>query len=145
MSTTKPRPKTARARLNLRLAAREVAEIQAASKQFGATTPAAFFLALVRQRTDAEALAVQIERQLQAVVEVAAGSAVAALGDRLAADLAALSASVSAVASAVEDRPNFAQFKSFVHHLQGRPTGQPTTPANAAPTGATLAPKGGAQ
>lgn len=141
MSTTKPRPKTARARLNLRLAAREVAEIQAASKKFGATTPAAFFLALVRQRTDAETLAVQIERQLQAVVEVAVGAAVATLGDRLAGDLANLSASLSALTAEVAG----CSTKTQIDALIARVRGVSGSAGNAPASGATLAPKGGAQ
>lgn len=145
MSTTTPRAKSPRARIQLRVSAREAAEIQQATKQFGSTSAAALLLSLVRQRNDAEALAVQLERQLQAVVQVAVGSAVASLGDRLAANLAALSTSVAAIAEAVDDRPTKAQLNGFLAHVQGRPASQPNAPAGASPTGATLAPKGGAQ
>jgi len=134
MSPSTPRTKSPRGRLHLRLAAREVAEIQQATKSSGATSPAAYFLNLVRQQRDVDALAIQIERQLQSVAEVAIGAAIAQLGDRLAIDLAALSSNIACLAAAVEERPTKAQLSSFLEHLRGKPT---TTGASA--NGATVA------
>lgn len=122
MSPSTTRTKSPRGRLHLRLAAREVAEIHQATKSAGATSPAAYFLNLVRQQRDVDALAIQIERQLQSVVEVAIGAAIAQLGDRLATDLAALSSNVAGLAAAVEERPTKAQLSSFLGHLRGKST-----------------------
>lgn len=135
MSPSTIRTKSPRGRLHLRLAAREVAEIQQATKAAGATSPAAYFLNLVRQQRDVDALAIQIERQLQSVVEVAIGAAIAQLGDRLATDLAALSSNVASLASAVEERPTKAQLSSFLGHLRGR-----STTVGTSTNGATVAP-----
>ena len=122
MSQTNTRTKSPRGRLHLRLAQREIAEIQQATKASGATSPAALILNLVRQQAQTDALIVGIERQLQAVVEVAVDAAVARLGDRLAADLAAISTSVTAVATAIDDRPTKAQLSSFLDHATKRAT-----------------------
>lgn len=135
MSTSTTRTKSPRGRLHLRLAAREVAEIQQATKSAGATTPAAYFLNLVRQQRDVDALAIQIERQLQSVVEVVIGAAIAQLGDRLAVDLAALSSNIAGLSAALEERPTKKQLSSFFEHLRGKSTttGAPTSGATVAP------------
>lgn len=139
MSPSTTRTKSPRGRLHLRLAAREVAEIQQATKSAGATSPAAYFLNLVRQQRDVDALAIQIERQLQSVVEVAIGAAIAQLGDRLATDLAALSAALSSnvagLAASVEERSTKAQLAAFLKHLHGKSaaTGVPANGATVAP------------
>ena len=119
MTLSNTRAKSPRGRLHLRLAAREIAEIQQATKTFGATTPAALFLQLVRQQHQTEALAIQIEHQLQDVVELA----VAQLGDRLAADLAAISTALTTLAVALDERPTKAQLAAFIEHIRGKPQG----------------------
>lgn len=143
MSTSNSRTKSPRGRLHLRLAQREIAEIQNAVKATGATSPAALILNLVRQQAQTDGLIVGIERQLQAVVDVAVGAAVAQLGDRLAADLAAISTAVAAVSGAVEDRPSKAQLSGFIEHALKRAmvggASMPTAVGTATP-GATAAP-----
>ncbi|WP_426661948.1 hypothetical protein [Rhodanobacter aciditrophus] len=135
MSPSTTRTKSPRGRLHLRLAAREVAEIQQATKSAGATSPAAYFLNLVRQQRDVDALAIQIERQLQSVVEVAISAAIGQLGDRLATDLAALSSNIANLATALEERPTKAQLSSFLEHVRGKSTtsGVPSNGATVAP------------
>lgn len=136
MTPLNTRAKSPRGRLHLRLAQREIAEIQQAMKASGATSPAALILNLVRQQAQTDALIVGIERQLQAAVEVAVGTAVARLGDRLAADLAAISAAVAATAAAIEERPTKAQLSGFLEHSLKR---SPAAVGTTAP-GATVAP-----
>ena len=135
----KTRTKPPRGRLHLRLAAREVAEIQQATKTFGATTPAALFLQLIRQQHQTETLAIQVEHQLQGVVELA----VAQLGDRLAADLSVISTALSSLGTAVDERPTKAQLSAFIDFVRGKPpgagasfstaTGMPSPSAKVAP------------
>ena len=136
MTPSNTRSRSPRGRLHLRLAQREITEIQQAVKTAGATSPAALILNLVRQQAQTDALIVGIERQLQAVVEVAVSAAVARLGDRLAADLSAISTAVAAVAAAVEDRPTKAQLTSFLEHALKR---SPAAAGSLAP-GTTVAP-----
>lgn len=135
MPANNSRAKSPRGRLHLRLAAREVAEIQQATKTAGATTPAAYFLSLVRQQRDVEALATQIERQLHNIVEVAVGAAIAQMGDRLASDLATLSSGLVDLSTAMEARPTKDQLSQFIDHEVRR-----AALARASKNGATVAP-----
>lgn len=123
MSPTNSRIKSPRGRLSLRMAQREIAEVQQAVKAAGATSPAALILNLVRQQGRADAMILCVERQLQAVVEVSLGAAVAQLGDRLAADMAAISTAIAAVSDAIEDRPTKSQLSSYLEHATRRVAG----------------------
>ena len=123
MTPLNTRTKATRGRLHLRLATREIAEIQQAAKSFGATTPATFFLQLIRQHHQTETLALQIERQLQGIVEIAVGTAVAQLGDRLAADLSVISTALTTLAVALDERPTKGQLSAFIDHVRGKPPG----------------------
>lgn len=102
-----------RARLQLRLDQHERAAIESAAKASGFVSPAAFILALLHQQEQTASLIAAIERQLQEVTEAAVTAAVARLGDRLAADLAALSA-------AVDERPTKAQMSAFLSVFQSK-------------------------
>lgn len=123
MSSTNIRAKSPRGRLHLRLAQREIAEIQHAVKAAGATSPAALIINLVRQQAQIDTLICDIERQLQGVVEVAVVTAVARLGDRLATDLAAISTAVAVMSDLIEDRPTKPQLSDFIEHALKRAMG----------------------
>lgn len=143
MNPIKSRMKSPRGRLHLRLAQREIAEIQHAVKATGAASPAAMILNLVRQQAQTDALIVGIERQLQADLEVVVAASVSQLGDRLAADLAALSQTQAVLAAAIEDRPSKAQLAGFLEHALKRAAGgggPSTTEAGRFTPGATVAP-----
>lgn len=105
--------RAARVRLQLRLDQHERAAIEGAAKASGFVSPAAFIVALLHQQEQTASLIVAIERQMQGATEAAVTAAIARLGDRLAADLAALSA-------AVDERPTKTQMSGFLSVFQSK-------------------------
>jgi len=112
-STSRRRRSPTRARLHVRLEARERDEIDQAVKAGGFLSPVPLLLSLIRQQERVDGLTAAVNTQLQAAVQSAVSLELAALADRLAADLAALSA-------AIDERPTKTQLQGFISHVQSQ-------------------------
>jgi len=115
MTSPLRRRSPARTRLHLRLDAHERQEIDQAVKAGGFLSPVPLLLTLIRQQAREAEQNAALRAHMQAIVQASVTEALGSLTDRLAADLAALSA-------ALDERPTKAQMSGFLAHFRAQVT-----------------------